>query len=115
MIMEQEKEVIEVAHDRGDEVNTDVNVKEIEFSFNDYTVWVGIAGTGHYFQGVWITVDHKNRGEGFTIRTKAENGMLKLSLDHEGGKTETKSRSYNEWIKLEQLEAAVKIIGNLLK
>jgi hypothetical protein len=41
--------------------------------------------------------------------------MLKLSLDHEGGKTETKSRSYNEWIKLEQLEAAVKIIGNLLK
>lgn len=108
-------EQIEVVHDTGDEKNKDINDKHLFFEFNGYCVRVAIAGEGHYSDGVDIEITNDKCDEGFAIHTKIKNSKMVLSLDADGGRAETEERSYYEWLKLERVERAIKLIGSIIK
>lgn len=109
------KEKIEVVHDTGDKNNTDVNSKSLLFEFNGYSIRVSIAGEGHYTDGVDIEMINDKCDEGLQIRTKIKNAKIALSLDANGGIAETEERNYSEWLKLERVERAIKLIGSIIK
>lgn len=109
------QETIKVKHDTGDKNNTDVNEKQLNYGWNKYSVSVDIAGDGHYYQGMWIELMHEDCEEGFKVRVKEKNGKLYLSLDADGGRIETEERDYWGWIKLEQIQKALKLIGGVFK
>ena len=107
-------EQIDVIHDTGNEVEDDVNYKTFRYRFNGMAVDVDMAGPNHYHDGVFIQISSDNE-DGFWIKVKKINGKLHLSIDHGGGMTETNYRTYQGWIKLENLEPSVKLIGSILK
>jgi hypothetical protein len=109
----QENETIEVYHNVGDENNTDVNEKSFKYSFNNYTVWIEICGEGNYYNGVSIDISHQNCQEGFHLRAKEQSKKLVMSIDAVGGRAETDYRDYFAWIKLEQIEKALKLIKSI--
>lgn len=114
--MKTTTETIEVRVHTPDEKDNDVNYKELNFEYNGFNVSVDIPGEGNYISNVWITVTHKKIEDGIAIYVENKNNNeLQMSIDHNGGMTETKKRSYNEWLNLENLEKALKIIGNVLK
>ncbi|MBK6546420.1 MAG: hypothetical protein IPG12_14280 [Saprospiraceae bacterium] len=109
------KETIEILHNKGDKLNTDVNYKTICFKFNDHCVIVTIPGEGNFSPDVDIQISNKNSDEGFWLHTKIHNRKMYLSIDADGGRTETAKRTYYEWLRLERLENAIKLISSVWK
>lgn len=94
----------------------DVDTRDFSYEYNDYWVSVEMAGGKNHWKGVWIDVRHNDHEEGgFMVFVEVINRKLRLSFDAEGGATQTKKRTYREWIELERVESALKIIGNVLK
>ena len=107
-------EQIDVIHETGNETEDDVNYKTFSHSFNGLRVDVDMHGPNHYAKGVFIQISSEDE-DGFWIKVKKINGKLHLSIDHGGGMTQTVYRTYREWIKLEQLERSIQLIGSILK
>ena len=107
-------EQIDVIHDTGNEVEDDVNYKTFNHSFNGLRVDVDMHGPNHYAKGVFIQISSDDE-DGFWIKVKKIKGKLHLSIDDGGGMRETDFRTYQGWIKLENLERSVKLIGSILK
>lgn len=112
--MKIKKEKIEVTHCTPDKIDTDTNEKSLCFEYNGYTVLVDISGEGNYKSGVFIEIRH-NDCHGFVVNAKIKNKEMILSLDQEGFRKQTGYRNYIEWIKLENIEKSVKLIGSLFK
>lgn len=111
-------ETIEVKHDTGnriDGIEIDVNEKEIYYEWNKYKIFVNIAGDGHYYKGMRLQLMHDNCDVGFRVNIVEKKGKLYLSLDADGGQEETEAREYLEWLKLEKLQKAIRLIGNIFK
>ena len=118
--MEENKEHFEVekidVRQRAEKNDPNRDSRDFSYEYNDYWVNVEMAGSKNYWKGVWIDVRHNKLEEGgFMIFVEVINGKLKLSLDAEGGGVESKKRTHREWIELERIEGALKLIGNALK
>ena len=113
--MEKVKEIIEVEQSVPDKYATDQNSKWVNFSYEDYDICLTIGGKGNFFEGIQLTVRHKQIEDAVEINVRPVNKELKISIDHPDGMTETKYMSRKEILALQNIEAALKIIGSALK
>lgn len=104
------KETIEVIHHTDEERD----VKEIRFEYNNFHVSVEIAGEGMMGYPVSVFVKNLQNDDSILIDIQKQK-ELKVSIDYIDECNPTKIRSYKEWKKLEELEKALKIIGNAFK
>jgi len=106
------KEVIEVRHEFNPEEPADN--KEITFEYGGYTVRVTLPKKPDTYSGPSIEILSEGTKEGFWLWFKNRGNEFVMSIDGDGGRTETKYRTYKEWLNTERTETALKIIGDVL-
>ena len=84
------------------------NLKGSYVDTNEYAVEVEIGRDSNYFGGISIYIYNKKTQNGFSLKINKD----KLSIDHCEGKIELQQRTYEEWLKLEQVEKALKLINS---
>lgn len=109
------KETIEVNHWVGDKNDNDIDSKQFGYNYGGYMVTAHVPGDTHFYQGVFINIEHDSCEPGVEIRIKQDKGKLYISMDTSGGMIETKSRTVDEWLELENISTALKIIGKSLR
>ncbi len=109
-----EQRVIDVTHEIDEEFNIDR--KELSFEYGGMYIRINLyAAYKNQCGFASINISTKT-DEGFNVcMYDIESKYPTLSINHVDGMTETKNRTYKEWIELENTEKALKIIGKILR
>lgn len=88
--------------------------QEFEYTHNGIGVSVDIQSKGSDAPyAAYIRVENKDF-EGFALWVNRKGKELSFSIDHSGGMTETKQRTYLEWAGVERVINSIKILKNFL-